>query len=389
MIIIGYYTSIIIICWISLIVLSILVTENNRLSGKEKALLYSTYAIVAIAALMEWLGIQFNGDPSIPAWLFRLVKCCDYILTPAAGAALVINLKTGSIWGKIITGLLGVNLLFQVVSVFTGWMLTIDENNHYYHGPLYPVYMGLYTLLIVFIAIEYITYGKKFRKQNRLSLYAILTMVFICILIQELLGSEFRTAYIGLTLGVIMMFIYTTEFSQLSSDDTIQEQQIAITTDVLTGVLNRYAFVAALNELDSKKSLPSDLTIYSIDINGLKVVNDTLGHAAGDELICGAANCISKTFEKSGTCYRTGGDEFIVISRLKKNQALEELAKLKQNADKWHGELVDKLSLATGVARTEDHPDLSVEKLMIKADMAMYDEKDAFYRKAKMASAHS
>ena len=389
MIIIGYYTSIIIICWLSLIVLSILVTENNRLSGKEKALLYSTYAIVAIAALMEWLGIQFNGDPSIPTWLFRLVKCFDYILTPAAGAALVVNLKTGSIWGKFISGLLGVNLLFQVVSVFTGWMLTIDENNHYSHGPLYPVYMGLYTLLIIFIAIEYITYGKKFRKQNWLSLYAILTMVFICILIQELLGGEFRTAYIGLTLGVIMMFIYTTEFSQLSSDETIQEQQIAITTDVLTGVLSRYAFVAALNELDSKESLPSDLTIYSIDINGLKGINDTLGHAAGDELICGAADCISKTFEKSGTCYRTGGDEFIVISRLKKDQALEELAKLKQNADNWHGKLVDKLSLATGIARTEDHPDLSVEKLMIKADMAMYDEKDAFYRKAKTASARS
>ena len=389
MIIIGYYTSIIIICWISLIVLSILVTENNRLSGKEKALLYSTYAIVAIAALMEWLGIQFNGNPSIPAWLFRLVKCFDYILTPAAGAALVVNLKTGSIWGKFINGLLGVNLLFQVVSVFTGWMLTIDENNHYSHGPLYPVYMGLYTLLIVFIAIEYITYGKKFRKQNWLSLYAILTLVFTCILIQELLGGEFRTAYIGLTLGVIMMFIYTTEFSQLSSDETIQEQQIAITTDVLTGVLSRYAFVAALNELDSKESLPSDLTIYSIDINGLKGVNDTLGHAAGDELICGAADCISKTFEKSGTCYRTGGDEFIVISRLKKDQALKELAKLKQNADNWHGKLVDKLYLATGVARTEDHPDLSVEKLMIKADMAMYDEKDAFYRKAKIASARS
>ena len=50
----------------------------------------------------------------------------------------------------------------------------------------------------------------------------------------------------------------------------------------------------------------------TIDINGLKVVNDTLGHAAGDELICGAADCISKTFEKSGTCYRTGGGGGVV-----------------------------------------------------------------------------
>ena len=100
MILISYYTSIILICWLSLIVLCILVSENNRLSRKEKTLFYITYAIVALASLMEWLGMQFNGDMSIPTWLFRLVKCVDYILTPAAGAALIVNLKTDSIWGK-------------------------------------------------------------------------------------------------------------------------------------------------------------------------------------------------------------------------------------------------------------------------------------------------
>lgn len=389
MILISYYTSIILICWLSLIVLCILVSKNNRLSRKEKTLFYITYAIVALASLMEWLGMQFNGDMSIPTWLFRLVKCADYILTPAAGAALILNLKTDSIWGKLVTGILGVNLLFQIISAFTGWMLVIDEQNHYSHGPLYPVYMSLYIILIIFIAIEFITYAKKFRKQNRLSLYAIITLVLICILLQELLGSEYRTAYIGLTLGMIMMFIYITEFSQLSSDDTIQEQQIAITTDALTGVSSRYAFVAATKVLDEKEKLPHDLTIFSIDINGLKNVNDTLGHAAGDELICGAANCISSAFEKNGTCYRTGGDEFIVITQMDSKQALEAMDKLKQNAANWHGKLVKELYLATGIARAEDHPELSAEKLMIKADMAMYDEKDAFYRKAKIACEQS
>ena len=119
--------------------LCILVSENNRLSRKEKTLFYITYAIVALASLMEWLGMQFNGDMSIPVWLFRLVKCADYILTPAAGAALIVNLKTGSICEKLVNGMLGVNLLFQIVSAFTGWMLVIDEQKHYSHGPLYPV----------------------------------------------------------------------------------------------------------------------------------------------------------------------------------------------------------------------------------------------------------
>ena len=117
--------------------LCILVSENNRLSRKEKTLFYITYAIVALASLMEWLGMQFNGDMSIPVWLFRLVKCADYILTPAAGAALIINLKTDSIWGKIVIGILGVNLLFQVVSGIPGrfdFLPRIGARSQHQHG---------------------------------------------------------------------------------------------------------------------------------------------------------------------------------------------------------------------------------------------------------------
>ena len=90
---ISYYTSIIIISWLSLVVLSILVWENNRLTRKEKTLFYLTYALVALAALMEWMGILFNGDTAIPTWLLRTVKCADYILTPIAGAALMTNIS--------------------------------------------------------------------------------------------------------------------------------------------------------------------------------------------------------------------------------------------------------------------------------------------------------
>ena len=237
----NYYTSIIFSCCLALIVLSILVWENNRLSKKQKVFFYITYAIVALASLMEWIGLCFNGDMSVPVWLLRIVKCADYILTPVAGAALVINIDSERIWKNIIKVVLVINTLFQIISVFTGWMLTIDGNHFYSHGPMYPCYMVIYSIVIVFIAVDFITYGTKFPKQNRVSLYAILSLVFICIMIQELLGSEYRIAYLGLTLGMIMMFIHITEFSQLKTDERIKEQMVAITTDTLTGVSSRYA----------------------------------------------------------------------------------------------------------------------------------------------------
>ena len=50
-----------------------------------------------------------------------------------------------------------------------------------------------------------------------------------------------------------------------------------------------------------------------MDVNGLKKVNDQLGHDAGDELLKGASSCISRCFGSYGKAYRTGGDEFIAI----------------------------------------------------------------------------
>ena len=380
MIIINYYTSVILLCWLSLIVLGVLVWENNRLSKKEKNILYITYTLVAFAALMEWLGIRFNGDVTTPEWMLRAVKCGDYILTPFAGGALVCHFRGSSICKKLIGGVLITNTVFQLIAAFTGWMLNVDAQNRYFHGPLYVVYVAFYILLIILIAIEFITRGRCFRRQNRTSLYTILALVIVGILLQELLGREYRTAYLGLTLGMAMMFIHITEFSQLSSDDRIHEQQTVINTDVMTGLLSRYAYEHALKDLDSSASFPEHLTVFSIDINGLKHVNDTLGHAAGDELICAAADCIKDTFESNGMCYRVGGDEFIVLSKMDKEQAQKAIVQLKKNAAAWHGEKVEALHLAAGFATKIDHPDLSGEKLASVADKEMYEEKKFYYQ---------
>ena len=381
----NYYTSIIFLCCFALVILSVLVWENNRLTKKQKSLFYITYAIVALASLMEWTGLRFSGDMSIPIWMLRTVKCADYILTPIAGAALIINIKNDSIWKKIIKIVLIINTVFQIVSAFTGWMLNVDEKHYYSHGPLYPCYMVIYSIVIVIIAIEFITYGKKFPKHNKLSLYGILSLAFICIMIQEILGSEYRTAYFGLTLGMIMMFIHISEFSQLRTDEKIEQQKVAINTDSLTGVSNRYAYDEALNRFDSEESLPDNFVIFSVDINGLKTVNDILGHAAGDELIRGAADCIRNTFEPNGVCFRTGGDEFIVFSEMDKKHAQKTISELLQNAAKWRGEKVGELHLAAGFACASDYPELTGEKLVIEADTAMYKDKAVYYHNNNIA----
>ena len=377
---ISYYTSIIALCWLGLGALSVLVYDNDRIGRDEKRRLYLTYAIVAVSALAEWLGVQLNGNQGLPTWLLTTVKCTDYMLTPAAGAALVSQMRRNSPTQRALVAIIAANAIAQPIACAAGWMITIDQTHTYAHGPLYPAYMAVCLLVVALIIAEFVGYSRSFRRQNHASLYAIMVVVVAGIAIQELLGEEFRTAYIAITLAAALIFIHFVEFSQMASDDHILQQQIQITTDALTGTYSRHAYSLALGEHEDAKDLPRDFVVFSIDVNELKAVNDTLGHEAGDELICGAADCIGQVMGDAGKCYRTGGDEFVVIARMDKTQADDAIVRLTAKVASWKGELVDSLSLAAGYALATEHPGLSAEQLVKESDLAMYAAKAAYYR---------
>ena len=151
-------------------------------------------------------------------------------------------------------------------------------------------------------------------------------------------------------MGVTLMFIHYSEFYQMHADEHIRQQYTQLMTDALTGVLSRHAYMKALERYTDPAEIPGDLAAFSIDINGLKTVNDTIGHEAGDELITGAARCIAKVFT-GGECFRTGGDEFIVLTRMEKLQADAALLRLERETASWTGTLVKSLNLAAMYAR--------------------------------------
>ena len=126
----NYYSVIILLTWITLIILSVLVRENDRITRKDAASYYLTYGVIALAALAEWLGLRFNGVSSVPVWVLQTVKGADYILTPLAGGALIAQLHRSSIFSVLIRIVLTVNTAFQLVAAFTGWMLTVDVQHH-------------------------------------------------------------------------------------------------------------------------------------------------------------------------------------------------------------------------------------------------------------------
>ena len=372
-----YYTSVIIMVLLALGVFSILISENDRIPRKRKELFIATNVLIALAALAEWLGVHLDGNPAYPKAALAAVKALDYTMTPMAGASLITLIQKPGKKNWLLRGLFIFNALFQIVAARYGWMLVIDDNHTYSHGPLYPGYMVFYSLIIVILTVNMLSYGRSFRKRNSKSLYAIILMIFVGIAIQELSGGKCRVSYLTLALGAAFLFIHYSEFSQLELDAKITEQQVKLSIDALTGVKSRFAYVNAMSAFAAH--VPEDLAAFLIDVNGLKTANDTLGHEAGDELIRGAAHCIESVVDKSGAVYRIGGDEFVIFAAMTKEQSEELMKGLKKVAAAWSGEKAKSLSMSVGCALAKEYPGLSVEELVKEADKDMYTEKKAYY----------
>lgn len=150
--------------------------------------------------------------------------------------------------------------------------------------------------------------------------------------------------------------------------------------DPLTGMRNRYSYNESQALFEKQKKAGTDMIIYSLDVNGLKVANDSLGHQAGDELIRAAAEGILKVMSPYGSCFRVGGDEFVTVVYGDRNMAEDLKQELYRELDTWQGELVDSVSVSCGYVTSAECPDMDIQEMEKLADRKMYQEKSRYYQ---------
>lgn len=210
--------------------------------------------------------------------------------------------------------------------------------------------------------------------QERLKNKKIISADFI-----DVVSGWFRAQYIAVDQaadGRPDVVIYTTR--NVDEEKRREERLIRLSmTDELTRLYNRRRYEEDLSEF-RKGPMQDDLVIFCNDVNGLKAVNDTKGHEAGDELIKGAAECLVLSIGKAGKVYRTGGDEFMAIVHTTEPERMRE--RIWKKTAEWHGLHTDTMSIAVGYASFADHPDATVDDLERMADTNMYAEKRRYYR---------
>ena len=194
-----------------------------------------------------------------------------------------------------------------------------------------------------------------------------------------MVNGWFRSQYIAVDRtpdGIPNIVIYTV--SNIEEEKRREEDLIRISrTDELTRLYNRRCYDEDVESYKGKM-IPSNLVIFSADVNGLKEVNDTLGHAAGDELIKGAAECFVSAIGNRGKVYRMGGDEFQAMVHTDDPQLI--MDEIKRKTSIWHGKTVDKLAVSVGYATAEDIENPTITAIEKVADERMYAEKREYYQ---------
>jgi diguanylate cyclase (GGDEF)-like protein/PAS domain S-box-containing protein len=144
--------------------------------------------------------------------------------------------------------------------------------------------------------------------------------------------------------------------------------------DQLTGLYNRNFFETELKVIEKKKRYP--ITLIAFDIDGLKLVNDTLGHEQGDRLLQLAAQIISNSLRGSDFLARIGGDEFVAILPETDEETAKKIVKrIRENIVKANQEKRPFLvSISIGTATAFNH-EMPLQEVMKKADERMYHEK--------------
>ncbi|MDQ6718124.1 MAG: GGDEF domain-containing protein, partial [Gemmatimonadota bacterium] len=153
-------------------------------------------------------------------------------------------------------------------------------------------------------------------------------------------------------------------------------------TDELTGLHNRRAFLSlSEHALKIAQRNHTECLLFYADVDGLKRINDSLGHHIGSAMIAEAAVMLRTVFRDSDIIARVGGDEFAVLAianpvanaDILLNRLSTKLSSFNNSQDRPYT-----LSLSVGVAHFKPGSGSSVQQLMRQADLAMYEQKNRY-----------
>ncbi len=306
-------------------------------------------------------------------------------------------LKSNKVFTRI-TQLIGLAFLVTeivciIVNFFTPIFFAVNlETADYVGGPardiLLYVQTGFYFILFVYTLIVTLRNKDKMsRRYFAISSFSLINGAFILI---QTFDTHLPLYSMGLLIGICALHAFMvgdvrkeldTALKVSKDNEKIMDEALgsAITlayTDPLTHIKNKHAYVEMEEKIDKliAKDEIKEFGVIVFDLNGLKQVNDTLGHDAGDKYICDSVGVIEKYFGEENL-YRFGGDEFVVILQ---NENYEKRKSLFASFNHQIDEAVDsdKPIISAGMSIYRRGQDNTYRAVFSRADKLMYSRKE-------------
>lgn len=259
-----------------------------------------------------------------------------------------------------------------------------------------PAFLTAYHTLAVFVFFVTIIASFLQWRKNRDSAEGILLKGIVVVLIvlvldlirfngQKYVGGIFAGMTvsilpIGIVVFIVSMFAMYIVRMVRSFHENIEKQTLMhiAYTDVLTGVANRAKCEDMLADYNEKVN---EYTIFNFDLNNFKGINDTYGHATGDNLLIDFATVANKVFAECGFFGRMGGDEFIGLIEGcddKKIDSLMERLQTELNVINDSNKREYKISVSFGYKKKEKSENITIWDAYKLADKNMYEYKQEY-----------
>ena len=326
----------------------------------EKKTIARMYALIvevlalSILVFAEFYMTDHDGDSMLRSVLIAI----RYSTTPFLVAQIIITIVHKHRWYVFIPAT--VSAVINFISVPTGIVFSINEAGKMVRGPLslLPYAMvGVYCAYLIFLMTRHSNKQTTERVPIIFFGFAFLSGIILPFLI----GSEYSQLFCS-TIAIAMFIYYVFSILQVTKKDP------------LTGLLNRQAYYSDIS------GEPEEISaLVSIDMNGLKAINDTEGHEAGDKAISTIAECFFRATKRRQTVYRIGGDEFVIVCR---KVPEEEVIELTKRIHQLVGETPYSCSVGYGYSKDGKKP---IDDLLRESDESMYFEKQQYYEKTGKA----
>ena len=192
--------------------------------------------------------------------------------------------------------------LLIAVTPWTGWVFSLNEEKYFIHGPMYlPAMLAASVYLLTVAVVAFVNLFKqktRFQRQANVILIASVLIIIVFIIAD---GSLSKASILPAAIFSVITGIFITM------------QEANINSDALTGMNNRRKAEDYLTDRVRNTSDKKPLYLYMGDLNGFKKINDTYGHAVGDEALILCSKALKRAIgQYNGFAARYGGDEFLL-----------------------------------------------------------------------------